>query len=149
MPRVDQGRVLVEQLRTTLQAIERFDREIAEFAPRLPDYCLFHDITSAGPPLAPRLLAAFGKDRRRFGHADELQKYAGIAPVTERSGKDVASIEAFTASGDASRLVDTNLASAKVDLIRAGDPVAQAAVAAITAIPVVYISARSPGMWNT
>ena len=79
--------VLVEQLRTTLQAIERFDREIAELAPRLPDYCLFRDLPGAGPHLAPRLLAAFGEDRRRFQHADELQKYAGIAPVTERSGK--------------------------------------------------------------
>jgi transposase len=82
-----QALVLVEQLRTTLHAIERFDREIAELAPRLPDYCLFQDLPGAGPHLAPRLLAAFGEDRRRFAHADELQKYAGIAPVTERSGK--------------------------------------------------------------
>jgi len=79
--------VLVKQLRTTLQAIDCFDREIAELAPRLPDYALFQDLPGAGPHLAPRLLAAFGEDRRRFLHADELQKYAGIAPVTERSGK--------------------------------------------------------------
>ena len=79
--------VLTEQLRTTLHAIERFDREIAQLAPRLPDYALFQDLPGAGPHLAPRLLAAFGEDRRRFQHADELQKYAGIAPVTERSGK--------------------------------------------------------------
>ena len=79
--------VLIEQLRTTLQAIDRFDREIAQLAPRLPDYCLFQDLPGAGPHLAPRLLAAFGEDRQRYQHADELQKYAGIAPVTERSGK--------------------------------------------------------------
>src|ERR1700693_2809698 len=66
--------VLVEQLRTTLQASDRFDGEIAELAPRLPDYCLFQDLPGAGPHLAPRLLAAFGEDRRRFRHADELQK---------------------------------------------------------------------------
>jgi hypothetical protein len=35
--------LLVEQLRTTLQAIERFDRETAELAPRQPDYRLFRD----------------------------------------------------------------------------------------------------------
>ena len=58
--------VLVEQLRTTLQAIERFDREIAELAPRLPDYSLFRDLPGAGPHLAPRLLAAFGEDRDAF-----------------------------------------------------------------------------------
>ena len=79
--------VLIEQLSTTLQAIDRFDREIAQLAPRLPDYCLFQDLPGAGPHLAPRLLAAFGEDRQRYQHADELQKYAGIAPVTERSGK--------------------------------------------------------------
>ena len=81
------AQVLVEQLRVTLQAIDRFDHEIAELAPTLPDYSLFQGLPGAGPHLAPRLLAAFGEDRRRFAHADELQKYAGIAPVTERSGK--------------------------------------------------------------
>ena len=30
---------------------------------------------------------AFKPDRERFKRAEELQKYAGIAPVTERSGK--------------------------------------------------------------
>jgi hypothetical protein len=37
--------------------------------------------------LAPRLLVAFGEQRQRFTSAEELQKYAGIAPVTERRGK--------------------------------------------------------------
>jgi len=37
--------------------------------------------------LTPRLLAAFGEQRDRFRGADELQKYSGIAPVTERSSK--------------------------------------------------------------
>ncbi|MDH6147097.1 hypothetical protein OKW46_001019 [Paraburkholderia sp. WSM4179] len=32
-------------------------------------------------------LAAFGEQRERFRSAHELQQYAGIAPVTERSGK--------------------------------------------------------------
>ena len=33
--------VLVEQLRLALQAVEQFDRHIAELAPTLPDYWLF------------------------------------------------------------------------------------------------------------
>ena len=44
-------------------------------------------LPGAGPQLAPRLLAAFGEQRERFKNAAELQQYAGIAPVTERSGK--------------------------------------------------------------
>ena len=79
--------VLIEQLRVALQAIEQFDRHIAELAPTLPDYRLFAGLPRAGPHLAPRLLVAFGEDRERFQRAEELQKYAGIAPVTERSGK--------------------------------------------------------------
>jgi transposase len=34
----------------------------------------------------PRLIVAFGEDRQRFASAAELQRYCGIAPVTERSG---------------------------------------------------------------
>ena len=79
--------VLIEQLRLALQAIEQFDRHIAELAPTLLDYRLFAGLPGAGPHLAPRLLVAFGEDRERFQRAEELQKYAGIAPVTERSGK--------------------------------------------------------------
>jgi transposase len=35
---------------------------------------------------APRLLCAFGEDRERYHDAKELQRYAGVAPVTESSG---------------------------------------------------------------
>jgi hypothetical protein len=73
--------MLVEQLRVALHAIDQFDRAIAELAPTLPDYSLFQELPGAGPHLAPRLLVAFGEDRDRFCGADELQKYAGIAPV--------------------------------------------------------------------
>ena len=78
---------VVDQLRTTLTAINRFDEEIAAVASTLPDYALFQSLPGAGPHLAPRLLAAFGEQRDRFQGADELLKYSGIAPVTERSGK--------------------------------------------------------------
>lgn len=78
---------LVEQLRITLKTIARFDEEIAELAPKLPDYELFRSLPGAGPTLAPRLLVAFGEQRDRYASAAEIQMYAGIAPVTERSGK--------------------------------------------------------------
>ncbi len=80
---------LVEQLRVTLQAIARFDAEIEAVTRKLPDYPLFRALPGAGPAFAPRLLAAFGEQRERYTCAAELQKYAGIAPVTERSGKKI------------------------------------------------------------
>jgi transposase len=82
-----QAQALAEQLRVTLTAIARFDAEIARIAPTHPDYRLFSALPGAGPALAPRLLAAFGEQRERFAAAADLQKYSGIAPVTERSGK--------------------------------------------------------------
>jgi transposase len=78
---------LVEQLRVTLQAINRFDAEIATVSQTLPDYSLFRALPGAGPAFAPRLLAAFGEQRERYQSAAEVQKYTGIAPVTESSGK--------------------------------------------------------------
>ncbi len=82
-----QALVLVDLLRVTLAAIKRFNAEIAELAPRHPDFALFDALPGAGPSLAPRLLVAFGEQRDRFNNAAEIQRYAGIAPVTERSGK--------------------------------------------------------------
>jgi transposase len=77
---------LVSQLRVTLQAIDDFDEAIAQRAQSHPDFPLLNSLPGAGAVLAPRLLAAFGEQRDRYTSADELQKYAGIAPVTERSG---------------------------------------------------------------
>jgi transposase len=78
---------LVAQLRVTLQAIADFDTAIAQRAQSHPDFPLFQTLPGAGPVFAPRLLVAFGEQRERYTSAAELQKYAGIAPVTERSGK--------------------------------------------------------------
>src|SRR6266571_4152540 len=78
---------LVSQLRVTLDALETFDHAIAQRAQSHPDFPLFQALPGAGPVFAPRLLVAFGEQRARYASAAELQKYAGIAPVTERSGK--------------------------------------------------------------
>ena len=78
---------LIAQLRATLQAIADFDSAIAQRAQSHPDFSLFQALPGAGPVFAPRLLVAFGEQRERSTSAAELQKYAGMAPVTERSGK--------------------------------------------------------------
>jgi len=78
---------LVAPLRVTMQAMADFDTAIAQRAQDHPDFPLFDTWPGAGAVFAPRLLVAFGEQRERFTSADELQKYAGIAPVTERSGK--------------------------------------------------------------
>jgi len=86
-PNVLLGQALVAQLRVTVQAIADFDHALAQHAQQHPDFPLFQALPGAGPVFAPRLLVAFGEQRERYTSAAELQKYAGIAPVTERSGK--------------------------------------------------------------
>ena len=86
-PNVLLVQALIAQLRVTLQAIADFDTAIAQRAQAHPDFPLFDALPGAGAVFAPRLLVAFGEQRERFTSAEDLQKYAGIAPVTERSGK--------------------------------------------------------------
>jgi transposase len=78
---------LVNQLRGTLEAIETCDNASAQRAQSHPDFSLFQALPGAGPVFAPRLLVAFGEQRERYAAAAALQKDAGIAPVTARSGK--------------------------------------------------------------
>lgn len=82
-----QTQVLVGQLRAALAGIKLFDEAIENVACKHADYGLFSALPGAGPSLAPRLLVAFGEDRARYRNAADLQKYSGVAPVTERSGK--------------------------------------------------------------
>ena len=78
---------LVEQLELMFKAIDQFDDEIEKLACGHPAYTLFQPLPGAGPALAPRLLVAFGEQRERYKNAADIQKYSGIAPVTERSGQ--------------------------------------------------------------
>lgn len=80
-------RRIVRQLETLREAIAEHDKKIAGLAKSHPDYGIFSSLPGAGPAMAPRLIAAFGTQRDRYATASAIQCYAGIAPVTESSGK--------------------------------------------------------------
>jgi transposase len=80
-------RVIAQLIRILVQGIAELDRKIDEGAAAHPDFFIFDSLPGAGPALAPRLLSAFGSQRARYGSAQEVQAYSGIAPVIERSGK--------------------------------------------------------------
>jgi transposase len=80
------GQALVARLRVRRHAIADFDHAIAQRAQSHPDFPLFAALPGAGAVFAPRRLVAFGEQRERYASADDLQKYAGSAPGTERSG---------------------------------------------------------------
>jgi transposase len=80
-------RRIVRQMETLRESIAEHDKRIAELAQTHPDYGIFSSFPGAGPAMSPRLIAAFGTQRERYSTASAVQCYAGIAPVTESSGK--------------------------------------------------------------
>jgi hypothetical protein len=81
------GQALIAHLRATLPAIDDCDNAIAPRAQDPPAFPLFDAWPGAGAVFAPRLLVACGAQRERDASAADLQKYAGLAPVPERRGK--------------------------------------------------------------
>jgi hypothetical protein len=80
-------KVIVRLIRSLLEGIADLEEKIEEAAAAHPDFFIFDSLPGAGAVLAPRLLAAFGSQRERYGSAGEVQVYSGIAPVMEKSGK--------------------------------------------------------------
>ena len=78
---------LIVQLRGVLDTLASYDLEIKALMQQHDDAPLFQGLPGAGDALAPRLLTSFGSDRSRFESAQQIQQFAGIAPVTRRSGK--------------------------------------------------------------
>lgn len=79
--------MLIKQLRLLIGSIEQLDREIKQRYRAQQDRVIFDSFPGAGPQLAPRLMVAFGNNRDRYDTAADVQKYAGVAPVLERSGQ--------------------------------------------------------------
>lgn len=78
---------LTEQLTAVIAVIARLEEELEKLFAEHPDHDLFDGLPGAGEALAPRLAAAFGSDRDRYESAQDLQKFCGLAPVTQSSGK--------------------------------------------------------------
>lgn len=80
-------KALIQQHKLLMQSITEHDVEIKQRYKRCTDHEIFDSFPGAGPVFAPRLLVAFGENRERYQCAEDIQRYAGIAPVLERSGK--------------------------------------------------------------
>jgi len=79
--------VLIPQLKSLLDAIERLDKEIKQRYKNQKDRIIFDSLPGAGPQLSPRIFVAFGTDRTRYDDANAVHKYVGVAPVIEQSGQ--------------------------------------------------------------
>jgi transposase len=88
-PAVLRVAALVALLRPLARHIDILEQQISTVFAAHPDAALFRELPGAGPTFAPRLLTAFGSDRSRYPSASSLQKYSGVAPLTERSGRQL------------------------------------------------------------
>ena len=88
-PAILQVQLLVAVLRPLQQHLLGIEAEIAEAFAAHEEVDLYRELPGAGPALAPRLLVAFGTVRSRYPTASSMQKYTGVAPVTERSGRQI------------------------------------------------------------
>lgn len=82
-------KLLLGQIKTFNQHIGAFEKQIALGFKDHAEAHLFRELPGAGPALAPRLLAAFGTDRTRYSTPASMQKYVGVAPVREKSGRQL------------------------------------------------------------
>jgi transposase len=78
---------IVGQLKTLRKTIKEYDKTIGKLYTQHDEATLIASLPATGRVFGPRLIAALGTDRNRFGSAGELANFSGIAPVTERSGK--------------------------------------------------------------
>jgi hypothetical protein len=76
-------------IKTFNKNIAELDKAIASVFKEHPEAQLYRELPGAGAAMAPRLLVAFGTDRSRYPCASNLQKYAGVAPVREKSGRQI------------------------------------------------------------
>lgn len=79
-------RLLVAERRVLAEHSADFKCAVAQAFAAPPEKNLFRELPGAGPALAPRLLVALGTLRDRFADARAMQRYWGVAPVTEKSG---------------------------------------------------------------
>lgn len=84
-----QLKLLIEVIKSFNAHIAACEKEIAGTFKNHEDAALFRELPGAGPALAPRLLAGFGSDRSRYADASSVQKYVGVAPVREKSGRQL------------------------------------------------------------
>ena len=81
--------MLLDLLEVQARHIALLETRIAEAFAAHPRTELFAALPGAGDALAPRLLVAFGDQLARYPNAPALQKYAGVAPVREKSGQKI------------------------------------------------------------
>jgi transposase len=77
---------LVKQLLVVIEEIASYDLAINTLFLSHSDQAIWRSLPRAGKRLAPRMLAEWGDDRRRYADAASVQALAGTAPVPFQSG---------------------------------------------------------------
>ena len=76
-----------KQLSLLQSQLNEYRQRIAKLFADHPDHDCFGSLPGAGEKIAPRLLSELGSNRLVFQDAGALANYAGVSPVTRKSGK--------------------------------------------------------------
>lgn len=82
-------KTLIGVIRALNKSIAEYDARIDEVFAEQPDAFIFKSFPGAGKQQAPKLMVAFGEDRERYESAKDVSSFFGVAPVVERSGKQM------------------------------------------------------------
>jgi transposase len=85
----------VKPLLVVMEEMAGYDEAISALFLTHPDHELWSSLPRAGKRLAPRLLAEWGDDRRRYADATGVQTLAGTAPVPLQRGNDAKAHQRF------------------------------------------------------
>jgi len=78
---------LIMRLRAVQSSIARYDERIKELFAKHPKARVFASFPGVGAVFGPRLAAAFGTSTANFPDPESMQRWSGVAPVQEQSGK--------------------------------------------------------------
>lgn len=81
------ARALAAQIDQLNTAVAGYDDEIARLVKEHEDHFIVASLPGAADKTQARILAALGDDRSRYADAASLQAAAGIAPLTDQSGR--------------------------------------------------------------
>jgi len=83
---VFEGRVLIQQLQSTGQLIQEFEKKIETICSGFDEYACLLSILGVGPDISSKLLAYIG-DPYCFETVSQVIKMAGLDPIASKSGK--------------------------------------------------------------
>jgi len=88
-------RLYARMLLEIAASVQEYDDKIQKKLSEHPDGHIFKSLPGAGSIFAARLASVYGSDRDKFPASADVQKFSGVAPITQKSGNTQAILFRF------------------------------------------------------